>query len=405
MPHLRVTLDRSDTDYLAQVRYALSFISEDVVSYTVDEAAQEIQIELKPTANEVELRARIDEILRRYDQTQFGMKTVVDYERTRDLPAIDAWFGMVERKWATPVGEGHVVLRGPAALLMALVDHKVETVFAREFGAELECFPSTIKCETLQRCNHFSSFPEHMDFVSHLRQDLQVLKTFAHRCRTQGWSPELHDGTMSLSDFAISPSCCYHAYEAMQGWDLEKPGRCITATLNCHRYEGANHQSMSRLRAFTMREVVWVGHPAFVIESRARAERLIVQWAKDWDFSCTFETANDMFFTDDYAIKASFQRQQQAKKELRLSIPSEGRSISCFSSNFHSTTFAKAFDIHVAGRPATSGCIGWGYERWVYAILSQFGFDPGKWPDGLRQDYQQFIALSSAGGLRKAATK
>ena len=41
-----------------------------------------------------------------------------------------------------------------------------------------------------------------------------------------------------------------NAYEAMEGWDLEKPGRCLTATLHCHRYEAANHSYMSRLRAF-----------------------------------------------------------------------------------------------------------------------------------------------------------
>jgi seryl-tRNA synthetase len=230
-----------------------------------------------------------------------------------------------------------------------------------------------------------------MDFVAHLKQDLGVLKHFSDSCRDKGWSPELHDGTMSRSDFAISPSCCYHAYEAMEGWELEKPGRCLTATLHCHRYEGANHKYMSRLRAFTMREVVWVGHPAYIISGRARAEQLIIQWAKDWELSCRFETANDMFFTDDYAVKASFQRQQQGKKELRLDVPSEGRSISCFSSNFHSTTFGKAFGISVAGRPATSGCIAWGYERWVYALLSQFGFRPEEWPAGLRDDYERFV--------------
>jgi hypothetical protein len=196
----------------------------------------------------------------------------------------------------------------------------------------------------------------------------------ADACREQGWSPEIHEGHMSVNDFAISPSCCYHAYEGMEGWDLEKPGRSITSIINCHRYEGANHNSLSRLGAFHMREVIWVGQPPFVISSRARADEMIVQWAKDWDLSCTFEVANDMFFTDDFAVKASFQRQQQAKRELRLAIPSEGASISVFSSNFHAGSFGKAFGISVAGRPATSGCVGWGLERWVYALICQFGF-------------------------------
>jgi hypothetical protein len=145
---------------------------------------------------------------------------------------------------------------------------------------------------------------------------------------------------------------------------------------------------MSRLRSFTQRDVVWVGHPRFVVEGRAKAEELIVKWAKDWELVGSFETSNDMFFTQDYAVKASFQRQQQAKKELRLLIPVEKQSISVFSSNFHGVTFGKAFNITVGGRPATSACVGWGYERWVYAIFSQFGFDINQWPVRLREEFE-----------------
>ena len=147
---------------------------------------------------------------------------------------------------------------------------------------------------------------------------------------------------------------------------------------------------MTRLRAFTQRDVVWVGHPRFVMQGRAKAEEMIVQWARDWGLVGSFETANDMFFTQDYAVKASFQRQQQAKKELRLLIPAERQSISVFSSNFHAATFGKAFNITLDGRPATSACVGWGYERWVYAIFSQFGFDVRQWPEVLRHEFENY---------------
>jgi seryl-tRNA synthetase len=333
---------------------------------------------------------KIQELVQRYARREFGLPTVIHFKQDRDLPIIDAWSGLLERRWVTPVGVGHVILRGPAAQLMSVIDAKVDSIFAAHFDAELEIYPSTIQSKTLDRCNHFTSFPEHIDFVAHLKEDLDVLNGFSSSCRQSGWSPEFHAGRMGNSDFAVSPSCCYHCYEAMEGWQLEPPGRCTTMLLGCHRYEGANHRTMSRLRAFTMREVVWVGQPRFVIDARAKAEELILQWARDWELSCTFETANDMFFTSDYAVKASFQRQQQAKRELKLQIPFENQAISVFSSNFHSVTFGKAFGISIGGRPATSGCIGWGYERWVYAIFSQFGFDVDKWPPRLREDCEAY---------------
>jgi len=396
MARLTVELEDSTVEYLGHVRYALAFLSEEVVSYEIDENARQVSIEFRPGTDVDMVRGRVDQLLQRFQQREFGAKSTVYFDQRRELPTLDAWAGLLERRWATPVGEGHVILRGPAAQLQALVDRKVLDLVAREFKAELEIFPSTIRSETLHRCNHFTSFPEHMDFVSHLRRDLDVLSGFSSACRTEGWSPALHDGRMSENDFAISPSCCYHAYEGMEGWDLQKPGRCITATLNCHRYEGANHKSLSRLRSFNMREVVWVGQPAWVVSCRARAEELIHEWAREWELSCTFEIANDMFFTDDFAVKASFQRQQEAKRELRMEIPADKNSISVFSSNFHATTFGKAFAITVGGRPAVSACVGWGGERWVYALLSQFGFEPGKWPAGLQRDYDAFIA---GGGL------
>jgi len=99
-----------------------------------------------------------------------------------------------------------------------------------------------------------------------------------------------------------------------------------------------------------------------------------------------------MFFTQDYAVKASCQRQQQAKKELRLLIPAEKHSISVLSSNFHGVTFGRAFNLTVDGRVATSACVGWGYERWVYAIFSQFGFDVNQWPVRLREEFENHQA-------------
>ncbi len=352
-----------------------------------------IEAEVSAKADQESVTRKIRELVQRYEKRELGLAKTVDFKHERDLPAIDAWGQLVERKWVKQVGLGHVILRGPASQLMSLINSKIEKMFVDSFKAELEIYPATISCKTLDRCNHFTSFPEHIDFVSHLKSDVDVLNAFSSESKEKGWAPERHEGRMAENDFAISPSCCYHCYEGMEGWDLTSPGRCTTMTVGCHRYEGANHKTMSRLRSFNMREIVWVGQPRFVIEGRAKAEELIVQWAKDWEVVGTFETANDMFFTQDYAVKASFQRQQQAKKELKLLIPQENQSISVFSSNFHAMTFGKAFNISVGGRPASSGCLGWGFERWVYAIFfSQFGLDTNKWPEKLREEFKAHTA-------------
>src|SRR5882724_6818886 len=388
MPRISVPIARIDSDTRNQLEYALTFVSEDVVSYQINMTDSTIEAEVSSEDAREPVSRKIQELVERYQKREFGLPKAIEFRQERELPIVDAWSGLLERRWVTPVGEGHVILRGMAAQLLSLIAAKVDGVFARFFGAEQEFYPTTILCKTLDRIHHFTSFPEHIDFVAHLKGDLDVLNKFSTECREQGWSPTLHQDRMGESDFAISPSCCYHCYEGMENWQLESPGRCTTMAVACHRYEGANHRTMSRLRAFTQRDVVWVGHPRYVMEGRAKAEELIVQWAKDWELVGSFETANDMFFTQDYAVKASFQRQQQAKRELRLLIPAEKQSISVFSSNFHATTFGKAFNITLGGRPATSACVGWGYERWVYAIFSQFGFDVEQWPSRLKEEFE-----------------
>jgi len=389
MPRIIIPISAVDPQYLSQLEYALTFASEDIASYSINRTDLTIEAEVKSDDACDQAAQKIRELVQRYERREFGLVTAVHFQHDRELPIIDAWQGLLDRKWVTPIGQGHVVLRGLAGQLVDLLDAKIDRMFAHAFDAEREFYPSTILCTTLDRVHHFTSFPEHIDFVSHLKPDVAVIDAFSKQCRERGWSAEGHEGRMAPNDLAIAPSCCYHCYEAMEGWHLEPPGRSVTAVLGCHRYEGANHRSLSRLRAFTMREVVWVGHPRYVMESRSKAEDLIIQWAKDWELVGAFETANDLFFTEDYAVKASFQRQQQAKKELRLLIPAEQQAISVFSSNFHATTFGKAFNITVGDRPATSGCIGWGYERWVYAIFCQFGFDPTRWPARLRDDLEK----------------
>lgn len=392
MATVRIPLIDSQSDYLAQVRYALSFATEDIAGYELagDGGGAELVLTTREGASEASVRDKVGRLLERYADRRFGLKEAVHFSQQRDLPVFDAYSALLERRWITPVGPGHLVLRGGAARLMRAIDEKLLDVIAGEFGAEEEVYPSTILCSSLDRVSHFTSFPEHVDFVSHLRRDLDVLSEFARGCREGGWRPELHEGSMSPPDFAVCPSCCYHCYEAMEGWRLQRPGRSVTAKVACHRYEGQNTTAMSRLRAFHMREVVWVGHPEYVRECRRRTDQLLIQWAKDWELDCTFENANDMFFTEDYAIKASFQRQQEAKRELRMRIPFENKTMACCSTNFHAATFGKAFDIQVDGRPATSACLGWGCERWVYAVFSQFGLDESAWPEGVRADLERY---------------
>ena len=201
MPRISIPIAEIDSDARTQLEYALTFVSEDIVSYEINVADSTIEAEVCSEDARESASRKIQELVERYQKREFGLPSSVEFRQDRELPVIDAWSGLLERKWVTPVGQGHVILRGMAAQLRSLIEAKVDNVFARFFGAEREFYPATILCKTLDRIHHFTSFPEHIDFVAHLKRDLDVLNSFSEGCRANGWSPDLHDHRMADNEF------------------------------------------------------------------------------------------------------------------------------------------------------------------------------------------------------------
>jgi len=183
MPRISIAVNGVDADSRSQLEYALTFASEDIVSYRINDANEIIEVEVSSEAACQPVSRKIQELVERYQKREFGLPKAIEFKHERDLPTIDAWSGLLERKWVTPVGEGHIILRGTAAQLLSMIEAKIDTVFARFFKAEREFYPATILCRTLDRIHHFTSFPEHIDFVAHLKRDLDVLNEFSAECR------------------------------------------------------------------------------------------------------------------------------------------------------------------------------------------------------------------------------
>lgn len=286
---------------------------------------------------------------------------------------------------------GLFIFREPFSSLMRFMDYAFVSKIAKRFDVKEESYPAVIHCDTLNKTNHFTSFPEHIHFLTHLREDLDVIETFSQRIREMGgWKQEAElplDVNMPKPRYTMNPSTCYHCYEGLQDEMLEGDGVVVTAIAKCHRFESKNHTDFGRLLDFSMREIIFVGKPDFVKENRLRSIEYLKELAIEWDVDSFMEIANDPFFTNDFQTKASFQRNQEMKYELRLRIPYLDKSIACSSVNFHSNTFGNAFNIKIGKRNAVTGCVGFGIERWVFAFLAQFGLDEWAWPAAFKADY------------------
>jgi hypothetical protein len=171
----------------------------------------------------------------------------------------------------------------------------------------------------------------------------------------------------------LTPAACYHVYVDRAGDDLPA-FTTVTTRAACFRRE-TYYAPLERQWSFGMREVVGLGTAdevkAFLARGRARVDRLVAAWG----LAIAWTAATDPFFDMSKNPKFLAQKLDPVKTEMihagRLAIGSI---------NFHRNFFGETFAITRDGEPAFSGCVAFGLERWVKAVLDVHGLDPGGWP-------------------------
>src|ERR1700749_3025079 len=107
MAQVAVPINGIDPDYRSQLEYALSFADEEIVSYRINDESSMIEAEVSAKADHESVTRKIRELVQRYEKRELGLAKTVDYKHERDLPKVDVWSAMLERKWVTTVGQGH----------------------------------------------------------------------------------------------------------------------------------------------------------------------------------------------------------------------------------------------------------------------------------------------------------
>ncbi|GAA4874528.1 hypothetical protein GCM10023310_62710 [Paenibacillus vulneris] len=386
-----VSLEGLASSQHGQLKYAAAFIDEQIRDIRIDD--NKIYITHDSAKGNEAIEAHVRRLITRFSQGDFGFKENILFEHKVDTPYEgDIISELVDRKIIKVLEPGLFIFREPFSSLMRFFDYSFVTKVANRFeGVKEESYPAVIHADTLNKTNHFTSFPEHIHFLTHLREDLEIIESFSQSIRDAGgWKQDAPldlNQTMPKPKFTMNPSTCYHCYEGLQNETLEGDGLIVSAISKCHRFESRNHSDFGRLLDFSMREIIFVGKPEFVKENRLRSIEYIKELAVEWNVDSMLEIANDPFFTNDFQTKASFQRNQEMKYELRLTVPYVNKSIACSSINFHSNTFGTAFNIKMGKRNAVTGCVGFGIERWAFAFLAQYGLEESNWPAAFREQY------------------
>jgi seryl-tRNA synthetase len=253
--------------------------------------------------------------------------------------------------------------------------HALDLIFldlAKDVEAKEYSFPCFISTRDLKKMDYLHSFPQHVTFPVVLDGDQANLKAF-QSSTVINQEDEIEVTRLAPIKHILTPAACYHLYIHLQGGEFNQP-MMLTTKNTCFRNE-KQFIPLERQWSFSMREIVCIGTAQdtqhFLTGMQEKVDTLINKLG----LHVLWETATDPFFDPANNPKHWMQRLQPNKQEMVFN-----KRLAIGSMNNHRNYFGESFAIKVNGELAHSACVAFGLERWVAAILDQFGPDRTYWP-------------------------
>lgn len=236
-----------------------------------------------------------------------------------------------------------------------------------ELGAEEVYLPSLLSADTLNKSDYIETNHQICNYV-------------------------YHEGNSDIDfDGILNPAACQPIYKCFKFDNKEE--RIITGFARVYRYEGSNYKELSRLREYGITELVYVSTAENVENFKTKCIKKVIEMIEELDLKAEITTATDMFFDSSFISKSIYQLSTQSKLELKLWLTDEERTAAC-SINNHNQYFAKKWDLKFKnGEYKNTLCIGFGIERWCFAILCQYGDNEERWPIKLKNLIDEYCGV------------
>jgi seryl-tRNA synthetase len=374
-----VALDeRVAPELVGEVTEKLAYASDRARSAKLTDDGGGVELVVDDAADVDEVAARVREVVSALTRGYREMpKEILWRHPVTPRHQAPIWDDLVAAGALTAEGPGAVMLHGDACRVLGALDRIFAAIGHDRFGAADHQYPVLIGRDTMERCDYFSSFPHHITFAPHLRERLETITEVANATRDNRGQAVLD--ALSPPTHLLSPALCFHTYAWLADRALDQQV-VITAIGRCFRWESSNFATLERLWDFSMREIVFVGDPGWIEERRRAAITEVQQVVGRLALDAWIETANDHFFVTRFAAKRYHQLLTQAKFELRLALPYAGTSLAAASFNVHADFFGKSYQVRRGEGFASTGCVGFGLERWVWALFAQHGPRLESWP-------------------------
>jgi hypothetical protein len=266
---------------------------------------------------------------------------------------------------------GQVALSGKLLTLQRRIDQHF-VAWAQQRGAEEFQFPPFIAAAELGRTDYLSSFPHLATFAASLDAGEANVERFVAGERVNAGG-EIQATELAPLKNILTPAACYHFYVHFQDCHLAQP-LYLTTCATCFRRE-ASFRPLERQSSFLMRELVCIGSEAEVADFLADMRAEIDRFVTGIELPAIWKPATDAFFQPGKSPKWLLQRLEPNKHELTF-----GDDLAIASINSHRNYFGEKFHLTRDGKTAFSGCVAFGIERWMSAVLRHYGAAPTSWP-------------------------
>ncbi|MFK7803183.1 MAG: aminoacyl--tRNA ligase-related protein [Anaerolineae bacterium] len=235
--------------------------------------------------------------------------------------------------------------------------------WAGEVGAKDMHFPTLLSTESLNKFDYFRNFPHLGTVVS--RINAGELEAYAAGEHSDSCIPTGH---LADGHFVLQPASCYNVYLHFEDSQFNE-AKYITTNGHCFRNE-KEYTRLTRLWGFHMREIVCIGSADEVKAHLVDGKQRILKIAEELDVTLTVEMATDPFF-DNQSKRKLMQKLFPVKEEF---VTHDGVAIA--SCNYHRNFFGERCNINLAEDGfAHTGCVAFGIERWLHALLDRYGND------------------------------
>lgn len=277
-------------------------------------------------------------------------------------------------------GPGLFAFAGDFLRVRTALDRKVIEIAAMHDAFEVS-YPSLWPVPVLQSINYFHDFPQLALLACGVEPHFQARDTFATRFSKASQQSQIActpENGVGPAYNVLAPTVCDCCYWLLQG-RRDVSDRVYTMHGQVFRNESSVDHRLDRLTAYTMREIVIVGSPAFVLSRREALIDNVSALITSLDLACEIKAADDPFFCNDALQKNMMQNLDRLKYEVDVPLFA-GRNIAVASINLHNDFFSRNYDFKGAGPELFSACVGFGYERLTYALFCRHGVDLAQWP-------------------------